>query len=174
MASNQYIKIGILTFFIIFFVSSVFAFGAGSKYSKNYPLAISPGDTEDIKVVLKAEGDTNVVAKIVKGEEIAKITDSSKEYFIPAGGGTPVNIRVKIPRSFDPQNYTLEISFISTDEGGEGTVSLRTGVRKKIPIVIRPSLSPEEEFIPWPSLGIALGIILLIVIIIILKHKRKR
>ena len=63
---------------IILLISSASAFAVSSRYWKDSPVVVYPGQTSEIYVVLQnmgGEGDLNVRGIIVEGSEIASLVN---------------------------------------------------------------------------------------------------
>ena len=138
---------GILIVALVLVSGNLFAFAVSSAYWKENPLLISPGETKDVTIVLQnMAGTENIKATgvITEGSEIAEITGLKKEYSVPVGGKTNVNIRVSIPTDVavdDTYNLIITFSIITDNEGPLGVGS---SVEKIIPVLVVKEPEPEK------------------------------
>jgi hypothetical protein len=182
LGNKKYIMLGILLATFILLSSYAYAFAVSTPYWKDYPLKISPGQTEDFQLTLQnvaGAEDMTVKGQIMEGSEIAQITDSSDIYSVPIGERAQVNIRVNIPSSVEiGTNYTIKISFGSVAAGTAGAFSMGSGIDQNVPVTIVGKTSSITEIIPSISnkwiIILSVGVIILIIIIIIIMIKRKR
>ena len=167
---------GILIIVLVLVSSNVFAFAVSSKYWKENPLLISPGETKEIKIILQnmaGTEDIKATGVITEGSEIAKITGFQKEYSVPVGGKTEVNIRVRIPADVEiDDSYDIKITFtIITDNAGP--LGLGSSVEKSIPVLIIKESEKEGINLWIYAIGLVVLIILIIIIIKIIKKRKK-
>jgi len=172
------VMLGIFVGIFIIVIGSALAFSVSSQYWKDYPLQISPGETKDIYVVLQNRAgtaeDLTATGTITQGSDIAKITGLKKEYEVPFGEETKVNIRVSIPKEVEVgHNYdiTINFNFASATEG-EGPLTIGSNVEKVIPVLVvaePPKSSETEERNLWIYLIIGLIVLIILAVIIIIK-----
>jgi hypothetical protein len=162
------------------FLSTVSAFGIGSSYYTGHPLEIAPGETADVSLGMQnMVGDQNitVVANLTKGSEIARITDTNAQYFIPLGSNNQVsvNVRVTIPSS-DPigKTYNVEVTIITVTSGQGGGVVFGQSIAKSFPVLVKSAeqeIPTTEEAFPVWILIVIIVIILAIIIWLLLRKK---
>ncbi len=130
--------------FILILILNCFlvnAAGVSSRYSKNYPLKLAPGESKEFSLNIQnmvGGQDLKFKAEISQGKEIAEITDESKEYFVPFGkSDIKVNLKVNAPKKPDKKEYDVTIKFypISATEN-QGMVQIATGLRNQFTVQI--------------------------------------
>src|SRR3989344_2701563 len=173
----------------IFAASSVFAVGVAIPYWDSpewYPLKLAPGESKIVVLTLQNTGEEDITFKatLTSGSEIAALADEDLEYFVPSGEiNKQVNIMVEIPESTELQSrYKVTVSFQPISPGGEGTVSLATGLVASFPVEAvgyeesvkrteTPPIPEESKNYTWT---IILVILILIVIAAILVKKSRK
>ncbi len=146
---------------VFLFVNMYFVYGlaVSSFYPVGMPLKMTPGSEQNIFFELQnqvGEQDFDVMAEVVDGKEIAKITDKSNIYSIPAHTkGQKINLRIDMPESAlvgDKYNVSIYIRTVDRKEGGG--ISLGLGMQSRVYIEVvegKSSFEPEEnvsEIIP--------------------------
>ena len=162
--------------FIILLLNSLMFVSAGVSvlYHKDYPLELAPGESKDVQMILQnmvGNKDITLRAEIVEGSEIAHITDSNPEYFIPFGReDIKVNLKVEIPEN-TPLNkeYQIKVSFKQVSQDSEGKmIQMTSGIEKAFPVLITNTIKDIKEEKPSKSTFLyQVAIIILIIILII-------
>ena len=171
---------GILIGILILFSGSVFAFAVSSAYWKEYPLEISPGETQDISVTLQNMAGTEEIT--LKGDLsedsqiIAEITDTDNIYSVPAGEKTKVNIRVTIPEDTELDTFNLILSFSTVTKKTSGEFGFGSSIEHTLPVKVikepKTGLSKKIEDNPEILTLLLIAIIVLVIAIIIKKRKK--
>lgn len=153
------------------------AFGISSFYGYgNPPLTLAPGETKDINLFLQNMiGDQNISVKVRFNSSIAKITDDSNVYFLPAQTkDNKMNIRVTIPSDAKTgSDYALTFYFAEvTSEQDGGTVSLGVEQTVTIPVVVmaKPVVPQPSKQLPIPM--ISWLVLILIVLAFVYMNKK--
>ncbi|MFH1585548.1 MAG: hypothetical protein ABIB79_02175 [archaeon] len=152
---------------IILFCNIICAVEVSSKYWKENPLQIYPGETKEISIGLTSKEDVDVNAIIVRGSEIVEFIGQDK-YFVSSQIGTKVNLKVSLPNDAKGEEIKeIELKFSPESKPGEGTVALIASTSIIIPVEVI-----KEEIELWAYIIIGLGILtILLIIAIILKRK---
>jgi hypothetical protein len=156
-------------------ISFVSGFGVSISYSMQDPLRLYSGQSVDVIVVLQSlidEGNLTVVPEILQGQDIVKITDSSKEYNILSNQpvGAEVHLKVSIPDNIIiGKEYTVKLLFrdITKRQGGMVGVSTSIGASFNVSVIEKPEVIKEEVKIS-KSIIIAIIVFLIILIIIVI------
>ena len=159
--------------------SSPILAGVSSSYWKENPLMMYPGETKQVELILQNMiGEKEIIyqAEIVKGIEIARLTDSIHDYLVPFGrDDIKVYLEISIPDSSYETNYEIKISFREIKQVSNGFVQLGAGIVTTIPVTIKETPSPEqvieEPRTKTNMVLIALLIIILAFGIVLLKKK---
>lgn len=138
----------IALFAILLLSGSAFAFGVGSQYWKENPLAMHPGETKDVYLELQnmvGNEDLTMKARVINGSEIAQLSDSSDSYVVPAGTrDVKVNIKVSIPENAQPgDRYNVGLSFYTIKSSTAGQFNLGTGIDKYFDVVVEEAPEPS-------------------------------
>jgi hypothetical protein len=149
---KKFIMIGLFGFFsVILLLNLAGAFGVVASYWDGNPLVLEPGESKDITFRLQniLEQDILVMAELVEGEEIARFSDSSLKYNIPAGTGSvdsvKVNMAIEIPGEVKiGDEYIVEVLFRQVEAEGSGTVQFAPVVGKKFPVKVGRVLEAPE------------------------------
>ena len=162
--------------FVILLCGYASAFAISSFYWRENPLNLTIGETKDIQFTLQNNiggEDLNIRARIIKGSEIAKISDASNEYLLSFGGVQPVvHVEVSIPNDAKIGDvYTLEIIFDTVKKGTSGGLGFGASISRgfKVNVVEKPK-PPEEVVLPEkkPLLQTIYLVIILVVILAII------
>ena len=177
--TKKYIAAGILLVISVLMINSVYALAVSSPYWDGNPLKISPGESIDLQLVLKNNAGAEALtvgAVVAEGSNVATITDSSKNYNVPAGGEAVVNVRVSVPANSQiGRNYPVIFSFKTSDANNVGAVGIGSSIDTKLPITIAP-----KEKVPSTGINIifylevAIAIIIILIIALALSKKKKR
>jgi hypothetical protein len=142
----------IFVFSLISCLNFVSGFGVSIPYNMQDPLRLYSGQSVDVVVGLQSsisEGNLTVVLGILQGQDIVKITDSSKEYNIIANQpvGAAVHLKVSIPDNDDiGEEYTIKLVFRDITKRGGGMVGVSTsiGASFNVSVVEKPEIIKEE------------------------------
>ncbi len=180
-----YAGIGILIALTFLLSSYVSAFGIGSAYHQDHPLALSPGETTDITFNLQnMAGSESISAKatIEKGSEIMSLVEANDIYVVPVGGSIDVTARVTIPSNAAVGDvYPIAISFTTITKSESGTFGFGSSVSRSFDVIVAPKeeakLSEEKPSTSWSTyltVGIAVIILVAVILVIWFILKRKR
>ena len=179
MKSNKKILVGtgIVIGILILFSGSVLSFAVSSAYWKEFPLIISPEETQDISVTLQnmaGADDINLRAAISEISEItAEITDSSDIYLVPAGGKTKVNIKVSIPKEIEAGRYDLVLSFSTVTTSEKGEFGFGSSIEHTLPVeVIGKKSIWDLDSITSSPIYLLIGILIIIILIVMIKKRK--
>ncbi len=166
----------ILILFIIC-INSALAIGVTSPYWNERPLILFPGETKEASFILQnmvGENEVTLRASMVKGQEVAKLTDKSLDYTIPFGTkDTKVNMQIKAPKN-DPigSKYTVEVLFTSITQAESGQFQLGSAFQKSFDVIIQEGAITKERVSIVSWIGYIIGsIIVLIGIIFLIRRK---
>ena len=174
-------QVGILMGILILLTTNILAFAVSSKYYEDYPIYLSAGETQEVQMTLQnlaSTEDVNVRASIREGDGIIEITDASKDYLIPTGEKTIVNLKITIPSDAEIQEaYAIKIQFTTVTVSESGTAGLASGISKEFNVIVGTPAAISEKKLKWlvfKKVLISLIGILVIIILIIWKVKKRK
>ncbi len=166
---------------LILLTTNILAFAVSSKYYEDYPIYLSAGETQEVQMTLQnlaSTEDVNVRASIREGDGIIEITDASKDYLIPTGEKTIVNLKITIPSDAEIQEaYAIKIQFTTVTVSESGTAGLASGISKEFNVIVGTPAAISEKKLKWlvfKKVLISLIGILVIIILIIWKVKKRK
>lgn len=166
---------------ILAVTSVVTAFGVSTSYWIGNPLQVNPGQTKIITFRLEnmvGESDVTVKAELLKGGEIASISDEL--IIVPIGTkDTELPITISIPEGTAiGTKYVVTISSQTVQTGSGGGVILGTGAETAFDVEVVP-VPPEPVVVEEAAAGNqVIWITLLIIIVVVaiyfyVKRKKK-
>jgi hypothetical protein len=145
-------KANIILITLILSTSIASAFGATAPFFENNPLFLAPGDKEKVPILLQnmaGDEDITLIAEVRSGNEIAKLTDQSTQYYVPLGRrDVKANLEISIPNNAKPgSNYEVSVFFRNVAEDDEGNmVQLSGSVITSFNVIVE-----EEEILIAPK-----------------------
>lgn len=162
---------------VILVSSNVLAFAVSSQYYERNPLYLQSGESAETFFTLQnlaSEEDITLQARIIAGEDIIELTDSSDIYVVPAGEKTKVNFIVTAPADAKKgDSFPITIMF-ATITGGEGPIALSGSIGKGFNLAIgEPSdfeAKKKTKFSPKVIYGF-IGVVLIVIAFLIIRKK---
>jgi len=114
--------------------------GVSAPYSKNNPLILSPGQTEDVSFKIKNAGEEKISVKteIFEGENIVQLVDQDETYTIEPNQEAEANIKITLPDTAKPgEEYKVIILFKPTAKESEGTIQFVTNIGIAFPVIVK-------------------------------------
>lgn len=162
---------------ILLTVNFLSAFAVSSAYYEGNPLLISPGEEKTVDVVLQNMAGSEeivVAAKIVEGENIARVVGFEDSYSVPVGERRKVSLKIDIPEEFRIGDETdVILSFSTVSDSESGTFGFGSGIESVIPVKIIASSGVEEKQVWLPFIIVLAVIALVLIIFFIIKKVRK-
>ena len=166
---------GILIALLI--VPFVTAFGIVSPYMPSDNFVMQPGETKDLKFGLQnmvGNEDLTLQVSLLKGSEIARLTDTSNTYLVKFGtSDTEVNLKIEVPANVTVgTSYPVIVSFATVTSGASaGGAAVGTGIEKNFNVLVgEKTEKPANLMWVW----IVAVIIVIVIIIVLLSKKKKR
>ncbi len=172
------IKIAVCLLFILSFINLINAFvGISSDYYSGHPLVMAPGETKDIIFgeLQNVRGERNITVKVelLKGGEIAKLTDENLEYFVPLGEKhVAINMEVSVPWNADENKeykITVRLSEVNPILEG-GMISIDTKTDSTLKVLVKGK--SKGVGIIWIFFGVIFLIVLVIIILFLIKKRK--
>jgi len=136
---------------ILFFIDFASAFSVATLYGENYPLRMKQGEIKEtfflLRNVVGGDSDTIIRPELIKGQEIANLIESSKDYDVPFGSEVEVPVRIEVPKDISVgTRYRIVAMFrpIAQKEAG-GNIQFIVNIGKSFPVVIVEDKKPEEK-----------------------------
>ncbi len=189
MINKNMKKIFVFAIVLLVIAPFVNAFGVSSPYWEEKPLAMYPGQTNDLQLQLQnmvGSEEMRFTASVVEGADIAKLTDKETVYSVPLGRkDVKVNLKVEVPETAQLYgNYNIKVQFKQIAEEQGGAVGLSGSVIQTIPVVIKseeelgpqPIVAPQEEdksrsFLPLVILALIVIALIALLSIPLLRKK---
>lgn len=172
--SNKIMKIISPIFLVLILIGLVYGFGVSSPYWKDNPLTMAAGETKTINFNLQnmvGDEDVNVKVELKEGSEIASLGKDT--YTVKTGtSDTFVPLEIKIPRKDAEDTYNIVIEVKTITSGGEGTVTLGTGMTTSFDVLISGEV--EADYTNFILIGVSILAIIIFVIILLKKFKKKK
>jgi len=155
---------------------------SGVAYTWNGDIIMRPGETKTVNFNLQnmiGEDDISFKVEIKNGSDIATL--EKDEYLVKAKTyDTLAPLTITIPQDAQEGSRAVDVYFRTGAAAGGGTVSMGTGMRMPINVVIekeKPVPSPEAEK-SLPSVKknlifIAIGVIVLLIIVVYLVLRKR-
>ncbi len=167
----------LLVIAIILFSSNILAFAVSSQYYEGNPLYLQPGERTETFFTLQnlaSEEDITLQARIIAGDDIIELTDSSDIYLVPAGEKTKVNFIVTAPADAKKgDTFPVTIMFSTITGSNKGLVGLSGSIGKGFNLAIgEPSdfEAKETQFSPKVIYGL-IGVVLIVIAFLIIRKK---
>jgi hypothetical protein len=163
----------VISYFIIFFlfvlnINIVNGFGLASSYLENNTMFLSPGKTQEYKVELQNNDNSEIKVKFRLESEIAKVLDE-KEYYIVGGENKVkvITLLIKVPENSNPgEEYTVKYSAVPISVSNNRAINLNIKFNKEFKVVVNPTLD-NQPVKKRSYLGSYAGTIIIIALFII-------
>lgn len=144
-------KYTIIFLLILLIPLTTAAFGFSFPYSKDNPLELNPGQSQETSFTIKNSGEEPVTiqAQIIQGAEITQLIDESTTYTIPPKQETKANIKITIPENTEQEEYTVAILFKSKPSAqNEGMIQFATNIGKKFTVKVTEKQTTQTQESP--------------------------
>jgi len=174
MKKEIYILAAML-FVLVGVISSVAAFGISTPYWTENPLIMKPGEIKDISFSLQnMVGTTDMAIRValLEGQEIASLTDSSKDYLVKSGtADTIVGMRVIMPvTEAVGTKHTIILTFSTITSGVSSSVSVGSSIEKSFDVIAGGEIKGQGiESWMWPIAAVAI-----VLILVLLRRPKKK
>lgn len=170
---------------VILVSSNILAFAVSSRYYERNPLYLQPGESTETFFTLQnlaSEEDVHLQARIIAGEDVIELTDSSDIYVVPAGEKKRVNFIVTVPADAKKgDTFPITIMF-GTITSGEGPIALSGSIGKGFNVVIgNPedfnedgSLKTNFLGVTYVAIALAIGIIGMVAFYLMKKQRARK
>ena len=164
-------KVFLFLIAMILSVNSILAFAVSSRYYEDNPLYLQPGESTETFFTLQnlaSPNDVSLQARIIKGEEIIELTDSSEIYYVPTGEKKIVNFIVAAPIDAKKGDVFPVTILFTTMTVGEGPIALGGSVGKGFNLVIGEPSDFNEDGTLKTNITLIYTIVVLIAIATVL------